>query len=68
MEIIITIIFLIYVGIAWDSINYLQNRSGLAFFMNLRGLANFIFYKLFLAVLLGWLIIPIVFIHKAMKQ
>ncbi len=62
-----TIIFLIYVVIAWNSINYLQNRMGLTFFMNLRGFAHLVFYKVLAAILLGWLIIPIAWIHKAIK-
>ncbi|WP_196599618.1 hypothetical protein [Pectinatus frisingensis] len=61
------IIFLIYVVIAWNSISYLQNRMGLTFFMNLRGFAQLLFYKVLAAILLGWLIIPIAWIHKAIK-
>ncbi|CQR72201.1 hypothetical protein SOV_10410 [Sporomusa ovata DSM 2662] len=63
-----TILFLIYLVLAWNSVNYLQNRMGLAFFMNLRGFAYLLLYKLFASVLLGWLIIPIALIHKAMKR
>jgi len=63
-----TILFFIYFAIAWNSINYLQNRIGLTFFMNLRGFAQLLFYKVFAAILLGWLIIPIALIHKAMQR
>lgn len=63
-----TILFVIYLIIAWNSINYLQNRIGLTFFMNLRGFAQLLFYKLFAAILLGWLIIPIALIHRAIKR
>ncbi len=66
-DVVETIIFLIYVAIAWNSINYLQNRMGLTFFMNLRGFAQLLFYKVLAAILLGWLIIPIAWIHKAIK-
>ncbi|MBB5335624.1 hypothetical protein [Pectinatus brassicae] len=63
-----TIAFLIYFAVAWNAINYLQNRIGLTFFMNLRGFAQLMLYKVFAAVLFGWIIIPITLVHRLIKR
>lgn len=68
MDTLMTIVYLIYLVWAWSSINYLQNRMGLAFFANLRGFMQIVITKFFIANLLGWLIIPIVLIHKVFTR
>lgn len=68
MDTLKTIIYLVYVVWAWSSINYLQNRMGLAFFANFNGFIQIVIIKFFIANLFGWLIIPIVLIHKMLTR
>lgn len=64
METFKGILVLIYIVIAWRSINYLQYKMGLSFWATTNGYMQILVIKFFLALGLGWLIIPIVFIHK----
>ncbi len=68
MDNFLAILFLIYVFISWRCINYLQNMVGLTFFMNMRGFMQMALMKFIAASLLGWLLIPIVLIHKALNR
>lgn len=58
----------IYIAWSWSSINYLQNEIGLSFFVTFNGLMQFVVIKLVLAIVFGWLAIPIVLIHKALRK
>jgi hypothetical protein len=68
MDYVLAIVFLIYVVFAWSCLNYLQSRMGLTFFTNFQGFMQIVLLKFFASALLGWLIIPIALIHKAVTK
>ncbi len=67
MQAVTSILFGIYWVVAWRSLNDMQNMMGLTFFTTFEGYMRILFMKGSISALLGWLVIPIVLIHKLVK-
>ena len=65
MDILVTIVFLIYIVAGWRSLTYMQHMMGLSFFGSMEGLIQFYIMKFLLAGIFGWLAIIITLLHKA---
>ena len=59
---------LIYIVLSWIALNYFIDRLGIVFFGNLNGFMQLIFLKFIFSMMLGCILIPLMFIHKALTK
>lgn len=68
MDILMSILYIVYIVLAWMGINYLQGKLGWTFFMNMRGFFMLMIWKFLLASLFGWIIIPVALLLVSLEK